>query len=129
MLTCGRYWNHTRDLGKLEESVLFDAETGFGGNGAGRTRCIEDGPFTDIKLHLKDDLSTRGEYCITRNTNPCFFDSGADPAKLDKCFAAKTWDEAWRCLESSGPHSAGHGGVGGLVSVKKRSCRVSSERH
>ncbi len=31
----GRYWDEVRDAANISASVLFDAATGFGGNGVG----------------------------------------------------------------------------------------------
>ncbi len=55
------------------------------------------------------------KYCITRNLNQCFF-AGAAQHEIDACMAKKTYEDAWHCLEAQ-PHGAGHGGVGGIVSL------------
>jgi hypothetical protein len=96
----------------LAGSVIFDPETGFGGNGTGDGGCVVDGPFANLTLRIKEDLSA-SEYCLTRNLNHCMFKSAAQ-SNVDSCFAMDTFEKARQCLEGM-PHGAGHGGVGALV--------------
>ncbi len=108
------YWDEPRDVGKLEASVLFDAKTGFGSNGAGASRCIIDGPFANLTLRFDEKLQPI-HYCITRNLNDCFF-RGAGRENDEACLQKDNFVDVWHCLEGK-PHGAGHGGVGGIVSV------------
>ena len=56
------YWDWTLDWRKLEGSPVFDAETGFGGDGevggaitVSRTgRCVVDGPFAGVVAEFYD---------------------------------------------------------------------------
>jgi tyrosinase len=56
------YWDWTLDWEHLEHSPIFDADSGFGGDGdkngnitIGRTgRCVVDGPFTGIQAKYYD---------------------------------------------------------------------------
>ena len=56
------YWDWTLDSAALEHSPVFDAETGFGGDGevggaitVSRTgRCVVDGPFAGIEIDYYD---------------------------------------------------------------------------
>jgi len=101
------------DVADLRSSILFDPETGFGGDGVPSNKhCIADGPFKDVTLRYKPDTS-EAEYCITRNLNPCLF-TGAAQRVIDGCLKKTTFVQLWHCIEGM-PHSAGHGGVGGIV--------------
>ena len=56
------YWDWTLDWEHLEDAPVFDAESGFGGDGdksgeitVGNTgRCVVDGPFSDIQAKYFD---------------------------------------------------------------------------
>ena len=109
-----RYWNEPADYGAFFESVLFDHDTGFGGTGTNLTNCVEDGPFANTTLHFLSDLST-SEYCLARDLNTQGYESAAQ-SLVDTCMTKETFEDVWNCLES-GPHTAGHGGVGGTVST------------
>lgn len=106
------YWTEASDVEDLAGSVIFDPETGFGGNGTGEGGCVVDGPFANLTLRIKEDLSA-SEYCLTRNLNHCMFKSAAQ-SNVDSCLAMDTFEKARQCLEGM-PHGAGHGGVGALV--------------
>ena len=113
-----RYWDETRDAGAFDTSNVLDPTTGFGGNGVGDEGCIEDGPFADYLNGLGPGYFIT-EHCITRfvNNNAS---SRAAQEFIDKCYEAESFVDAWPCFEGA-PHSAGHGGVGGLVSYYTRS--------
>jgi tyrosinase len=107
------YWDEPRDIGQLASSPIFNVTTGFGGNGSGSNRCITTGPFASLRLRMGEDGGTLN-YCISRNIQERAFASAA-PANVDACLARTTFVSAWECLEGR-PHSAGHGGVGGIMS-------------
>jgi len=111
------YWDEGADAMNLKASTIFDPKTGFGGDGKGIYRCINDGPFANLTLRFAGDLTTNINYCIIRTMNNCFF-AGASKASTDACIAKQSFEEAWHCLEGS-PHGAGHGGVGGIVSLRR----------
>lgn len=94
---------------------MFDpeAEAFFGGNGTGPDSCVQDGPFANTTLHIQDDLSYT-DTCLRRDFDDKQFNGGAQSA-VDACMAKQTFIDFWHCIER-GPHSAGHGGVGGTVS-------------
>lgn len=107
------YWNEPLDVENFTESVIFDATTGFGGDGKGPNRCVADGPFANLTLRFKEDLSTSA-YCLSRNFNSCAFSSAAQSI-VDHCLTVQSFEEVRVCLEGA-PHGAGHGGVGAVVS-------------
>lgn len=41
----------------------------------------------------------------------------ANRSNIEECFAKENYMEAWSCYNGY-PHSAGHGAVGGLVSIR-----------
>ncbi len=102
------------DVGNLRNSVLFDTKTGFGTNGVGNDCCLADGPLANLTLRFDEKLKPIS-YCLIRNINGCFFKAVAQKT-VDTCLAKKTFLEAWNCLETQ-PHGAGHGGIGGIVSL------------
>ena len=108
-----RYWDEAADVGRLEESGIFDLELGFGGDGAAPNRCISDGPFVNLTLHYKEDLSL-SDYCISRSINERAFSMAAQE-NVDACLSERDYVSAWHCFEGR-PHGAGHGGVSGTVS-------------
>ncbi|CAI0650886.1 unnamed protein product [Colletotrichum noveboracense] len=77
------YWDWTidADARAVPTSPLFDAETGFGGNGQftgsdvpGFQRCVVDGPFANTNLTLSMGWPDVGEpgnrlHCLTREFN------------------------------------------------------------
>jgi tyrosinase len=95
---------------------------GFGGNGVGTSRCIQDGPFANYTNHLGPGYKVT-DHCITRNVNegPS---NGGSAANMQKCMAATDFLTFWACAEGQ-PHSAGHGGIGALVRLSRNS--VSSQ--
>ncbi|KAI3322651.1 Di-copper centre-containing protein [Xylariaceae sp. AK1471] len=106
------YWDEPLDVGNISLSSLFNGEPSFGGNGTGSSNCIEDGPFANLTLHIKEDLTTT-DYCISRSMNNFAF-SAASRANVETCLKYEHFIDAWQCFENR-PHSAGHGGVSGTM--------------
>ncbi|GLA18147.1 hypothetical protein AnigIFM62618_005302 [Aspergillus niger] len=96
----------------LSESIVFDPDTGFGGNGVGDDLCVSDGPFSNLTLHLTQ-FSNDANYCLSRNLNQTAFQDG-DQANLDACFSTNNYSDAWPCW-STLPHGAAHLGVNGVM--------------
>jgi tyrosinase len=99
-------------VGNIANSSLFNGSPSFGGNGTGSDNCIADGPFANLTLHFKEDLTTT-EYCLSRSLNDFTF-SWAARSNVETCLEHKSFEDAWKCFENK-PHSAGHGGVSGTV--------------
>ncbi|KAL2860965.1 putative amino acid transporter [Aspergillus lucknowensis] len=121
------------DSAPLDESAMFDPVFGFGGDGAGgkrctsgrerrkkltdrrtlthRGRCIQDGPFRDLTLHM----TRRGNdanYCLSRSFNQTSF-GWAKRANIEERYAIAEYTDVWECFNLY-PHSAGHAAVGGV---------------
>ncbi|KAH8734384.1 amino acid transporter [Ilyonectria robusta] len=103
------YWNEVLDMDDLAGSVVFDPDTGFGGEGSD---CVTDGPFVNLTLHMNSS-GTSEDYCLTRSFNSNGFQSGVQ-ANLDECFNMTTYEDAFDCYQVN-PHTAGHSAVGGTM--------------
>ncbi len=101
------------DVKNIKNASIFDPVTGFGGDGVLPYGCIADGPFANLTLRFQADLSTT-EYCVIRHMNDCPFAGAAQPS-LDLCYSMNAFSDVTHCWEGR-PHSAGHAGVGGVVS-------------
>ncbi|KAI2627026.1 Di-copper centre-containing protein [Hypomontagnella submonticulosa] len=106
------YWDEPSDVGNINGSAIFDVEVGFGGNGTGAKSCIVDGPFANLTLRFKEDM-TVSNYCISRYLNDRAFSAAAQEF-VDMCLEREKYTDAWNCLEGR-PHGAGHGGVSGTM--------------
>lgn len=64
----GRYWDEIEvmKLDDLAESAVFDADTGFGGDGAGG--YIQDGPFVNVTVNIGPGYQTTPT-CLARSIN------------------------------------------------------------
>ena len=109
------YWDEPLDVANFTSSPIFDPKTGFGGNGSSPTLAVTDGPFANLSLHLAANL-TAANYTLTRNFNPCAFKSAAQK-NVDSCLVLPNFEQLRNCIET-GPHGAGHSGVGALVCIQ-----------
>lgn len=114
------YWDEQADYAAIEagsislnESVVFDPDTGFGGNGTGADSCVADGPFTDLELHI-NQTGFATDYCLSRDLKESSFLNQANTSLLEACFASANYSEAWTCYKKD-PHGAGHSGIGGVM--------------
>lgn len=108
------YWEEVLDVTALNESSVFDPDTGFGGNGVGDDGCVADGPFQNLTLHI-NQTSNYANYCLSRDFSSTSFQT-ANQTYIDACYASGNYSEAWQCYKKN-PHTAGHAGVGGTVST------------
>lgn len=99
------------DSSWLEDSEIFEW---FGGDGSGQGGCLTDGPFANLELRLNSDDTTR-PYCLSRDLRQDRF-VGASASYVNECYEMDHFDDAWPCYEGY-PHTAGHNGIGGVVSV------------
>lgn len=113
----------------MPKSTIWDAETGFGGNGRpnkteyvpgeGEVNCVTDGPFSDLRPAYFG-LSYE-PHCLFRNWNNGTNQSGNmfgpnySPAAVSKVLAQQTYPD-FRLQLEGGPHGAIHSGVGGDMS-------------
>ncbi|KAH7211485.1 hypothetical protein DER44DRAFT_807467 [Fusarium oxysporum] len=125
----------------FENSPIFGAKTGFGGNGAfidtsswtnvtrqvsGRTGggCVADGPFAkrDFEVHAGPDNSTDyNPRCLTRDIAPEYGISKLNQAVVDWTLEVKDFFEFDQRVqggvsaESQGYHGGGHLAIGGSL--------------
>ncbi|QKD48684.2 uncharacterized protein FOBCDRAFT_127941 [Fusarium oxysporum Fo47] len=125
----------------FENSPIFDAETGFGGNGvfinisswtnvtrqvSGRTGggCVIDGPFAkgDFEVHAGPDNSTDyNPRCLSRDIAPEYGISKLNQTIVDWTLEAKDFFEfdqrvqGGASAESQGYHGGGHLAIGGSL--------------
>lgn len=71
LLTAISYWDWTLDWNDLAKSSIWDAESGFGGDGdpggpetVGKGRCVVDGPFSHLRPIIYNH--TYEEHCLSR---------------------------------------------------------------
>ncbi|KAK0657776.1 hypothetical protein B0T16DRAFT_386256 [Cercophora newfieldiana] len=103
------YWEEGRDAGAFSKSILLDPVLGFGGNGVGPNKCIQDGPFANYTNSLGPGYLVQ-DHCIDRDINDLFSTTAA-AATVERCLNTTTYLDFWPCIEN-GPHGAGHGGIG-----------------
>ncbi|KAG8670411.1 hypothetical protein FPOAC2_09773 [Fusarium poae] len=121
------YWDWSLDSDNVPKSAIWDAKTGFGGNGSpnrtesinnGRDvrKCLDDGPFKD--LHPEYLGTKRDPHCLSRNWNDGtsnignMFSDAYTPETVKKVQAVDNYDEYRYTLEG-GPHGAIHSSIGG----------------
>lgn len=98
------------DASRLEDSDIF---RWFGSDGSGHDGCVTDGPFANLGLHLNSDYTTR-PYCLSRDLRQERF-VGASAGYVNECYEMDDFADAGPCYEGF-PHTAGHNGIGGVVS-------------
>ncbi|KAF2032406.1 Di-copper centre-containing protein [Setomelanomma holmii] len=131
------YWDWTLDssASKFIASPVFDAVSGFGGNGPltspynasanevpGRTGggCVPSGPFSNMTVHLGPFASlARNDQCLKRDFAPDYAVTYLSKANVDKVLNQLDYGWMARTLEGgtsfdqSKIHAGGHFGVGG----------------
>lgn len=111
------FWDEVAEVANLTGSELWSEEY-FGGDGTGTGRCIETGPFANLTLRFVANNGIQ-DHCLTRKFDQNVF-SAAKQSNIDRCNIVTLFSNATSCWEAS-PHTAGHSGVGAIVS-NIRSC-------
>ncbi|KAF4545856.1 Amino acid transporter [Lasiodiplodia theobromae] len=106
------YWYEVEDANNLTASIVWDVDTGFGGNGVGDDGCVVDGPFANHTLNISP-ATNNTPYCLSRDFNADIF-TGANQTYLDECFAMTNYSVAWDCWATQ-PHGSAHAGIGGTM--------------
>ncbi|KAK0118659.1 hypothetical protein ONS95_007540 [Cadophora gregata] len=119
------YWDWTLDSLSPSTSPIWDATTGFGGNGSPNVtepgeyspqKCVADGPFSKLRPTYITNSYT--PHCLTRNWNNGTSLPGRmlgeyySPEVVDGAQALGTYTEYRYELEGT-PHGAIHAAVGG----------------
>jgi tyrosinase len=90
----------------------LDPFLGFGGDGAGRLNCIQDGPFADYINPIGPGYELN-DHCIDRQVSDDA-SLGASSSRVENCMDMTVFTDFWPCIEAA-PHTAGHGGIGAQV--------------
>jgi len=117
------YWDWVADSAAPQNSVVWDAVTGFGGNGVsdgtnGPRKRVTNGPFKDYKpQYWNDEVSS---HWLSRDWMPADAENSGIAINGDDYTAAKVAEataltsyDAFRAKLEDGPHAAVHLGVGG----------------
>jgi tyrosinase len=120
------YWDWTLDTDNVPGSSIWDAKSGFGGDGTRRgvnetegDTCVQNGPFKDMTLHYLH-LDER-EHCLRRQFNAGGFVPGDmlasvyTPEAVSKIHQLPDYNNFRISLEG-GPHGAVHSAIGGDMS-------------
>ena len=108
------YWDWTLDWADFRSAPVWDAETGFGGDGGldaprsvGEGRCVVDGPFAGLKA-LYSNLRKR-PHCLARGfpgeKELKRWNAEFTPEKVEAVLGAKRYEDFNLGLEN-GPHLA-----------------------
>lgn len=122
------YWDEQRDFelyGAVEKaSVWGDDEYSFGTSGVSTgsndtTKCVMDGPFANTTLRVDQiyGVDIYDEYCLSRDFNQTAWET-VNQTNVETCYAKTDYNSANFCYVDA-PHSGGHLGVGGTVSLPK----------
>lgn len=122
------YWDWTLDTDDVTKSPIWDADTGFGGNGdpvidpwteSSSKKCLVDGPFQ----HVQPAYTMNGyaPHCLTRNWNSGIAFPGnmlAEYYTTEVVEETHSLDDypAFRYKLEGTPHGAIHSAVGGDMS-------------
>ncbi|ETS84408.1 hypothetical protein PFICI_02433 [Pestalotiopsis fici W106-1] len=117
------YWDELTDFmtGDVSQASVFDATTGFGGNGTAESSCVADGPFVNITLHMSNHHQRGDSFCLSRGLDESSL-ALINKTNIEMCFGYENYTDAWSCYNSNGPHGAGHGATGGLMKDPIDSC-------
>ncbi|KAJ5024613.1 hypothetical protein J3E73DRAFT_391961 [Bipolaris maydis] len=98
---------------RMYDTDMFD-DRYFGGNGTDGTYRVIDGKFANLTLRWLGDGSTKDHYLTRKNDEASL--NGTDRENIAKSNAITKYTSAWECWASgSGPHEAGHRGIGGIM--------------
>lgn len=106
------YWDWTQDAEALERSPVFDAESGFGGDGevggevtVGKSgRCVVDGPFAGVTADYYD--VEYGPHCLSRGFRNDEGESGhidghdLRPDSIEEVLSQDKYEDFVRLMES-----------------------------
>lgn len=115
------YWDEQVDADNITLSAVWDSVYGIGGDGdSSNNQIVTDGPFANMEMHVgawsfNTVIPKTATYHLNRSISVTTFQA-ASQSNVDECYALDSYNEAWQCY-GQGPHSAGHAGTGGTVSL------------
>lgn len=105
------YWNEPADVDTGIANATILQDDSFGPDGSGDDYCVQSGPFANLTLYLDDDGNASESYCLSRALSDNQLAKGEQSVVDDCVYNQTTFEDAWSCFESNGPHGAGHGGM------------------
>lgn len=115
------YWDEQVDADNITASAVWDTVYGIGGDGnSSDNQIVTEGPFAYTELHVgawsfNTVIPKTATYYLNRSISATIF-QGASQSNVDECYALETYEETWDCYGQA-PHSVGHAGTGGTVSI------------
>lgn len=115
------YWDLQVDADNVTQSVVWDLVYGVGGDGnSSESNVVTDGPFAYTEFHVgaysfNTVIPKAATYYLNRSISESIFQL-ASQSSVDECNEAEVYEDYWDCLGQA-PHSAGHAGTGGVVSI------------
>ncbi|KAJ5012447.1 Tyrosinase ustQ [Colletotrichum sp. SAR 10_99] len=100
------YWDWSLDYADGASSPVFDADTGFGGDGDESTLCIASGPFVDF------NVSTPDNHCLQREFDMSVLEQYNSPSEVNTTLEYSSYS-AFRPGIENGLHRGGHAAIAG----------------
>ncbi|KAG9126512.1 hypothetical protein FRC07_003180 [Ceratobasidium sp. 392] len=106
------YWDWTIDANNMAKSPMFDSVTGFGGNGAKRDHCVQDGPYG---VRSNFSITYPETRCLQRNFNmdPRWGAGSQHTSQAIQTIMQKNDFADFEQSLEEGPHDALHNEVAG----------------
>ncbi|KAK1854057.1 hypothetical protein CCHR01_03250 [Colletotrichum chrysophilum] len=100
------YWDWSLDYADGASSPVFDADTGFGGDGDESTLCVASGPFVDF------NVSTPDNHCLQREFDMSVLEQYNSPSEVNTTLEYSSYS-AFRPGIENGLHRGGHAAIAG----------------
>lgn len=99
------WWDEQMDAdsGNFFGSNMWDADTGFGGNGTGPDGCLTDGPFANTTEHIGPMLNYTS-YCQRRAWDNEEGITTGNSTLINLCNSYDTYDDFWHCVVRKSTH-------------------------
>lgn len=93
------WWDEQKDAdsGNFLGSDMWDADTGFGGNGTGAEGCLTEGPFANTTEHIGPMLEYT-TYCQKRIWDNEHGTTTGNSTLIDLCNSYETYDDFCYCI-------------------------------
>lgn len=93
------WWDEQKDAdsGNFFGSNMWDADTGFGGNGTGPDGCLTEGPFANTTEHIGPMLEYT-TYCQKRIWDNEYGITTGNSTLINLCNSYETYGDFWYCI-------------------------------
>ncbi|KAJ0118780.1 hypothetical protein J7T55_013034 [Diaporthe amygdali] len=115
------WWDEQADAdsGNFFRSNMWDADTGFGGNGTEPDGCLTEGPFANTTEYIGPMLEYT-TYCQKRIWDNEYGITTGNSTLINLCNSYETYEDFWYCI-AYWPHHGAHTATGGLMADKDAS--------